>query len=256
MNRQNDIIAIIPARYGSTRFPGKVLVDINGRPMIQWVYERTKRSKLIDRVIVATDDERILMAVKSFGGEACMTSSQHATGTDRIAEVAKSLDCALVVNVQGDEPLIQPAMIDEAISPLVHDVSIPMGTLCRKIEDRNEAFDPNVVKVVFDKNNFALYFSRAPIPWDRDSWAGKGSWKEFTLDGPLYKHIGIYVYRRDFLLNYSRMPQTSLEAVEKLEQLRALEHGFRIKTVITEHDSFGVDIPDDLGKILTRIEES
>ena len=256
MNRQNDIIAIIPARYGSTRFPGKVLVDINGRPMIQWVYERTKRSKLIDRVIVATDDERILMAVKSFGGEACMTSSQHATGTDRIAEVAKSLDCALVVNVQGDEPLIQPAMIDEAISPLVHDASIPMGTLCRKIEDRNEAFDPNVVKVVFDKNNFALYFSRAPIPWDRDSWVGKGSWKEFSLDGPLYKHIGIYVYRRDFLLNYSRMPQTSLEAVEKLEQLRALEYGFRIKTVITEHDSFGVDIPDDLGKILTRIEES
>ena len=256
INNLSTVIAVIPARYGSTRFPGKSLVDIKGRPMIQWVYERTKRSELIDRVIVATDDERILSAVKSFGGEAIMTSSHHATGTDRIAEVAKSLDCDLVVNVQGDEPLIQPAMIDEAISPLVHDASIPMGTLCRKIEDRDEAFDPNVVKVVFDKNNFALYFSRAPIPWDRDSWAGKGSWNEFSLDGPLYKHIGIYVYRRDFLLNYSRMPQTALEAVEKLEQLRALEHGFRIKTTVTEHDSFGVDIPDDLGKILTRIEES
>jgi len=256
INNQSNIIAVIPARYGSTRFPGKALVDIKGRPMIQWVYERTKRSELIDRVIVATDDERILRAVKSFGGEAIMTSSHHASGTDRIAEVVKSIECALVVNVQGDEPLIQPAMIDEAISPLVYDASIPMGTLCRKIEDREEAFDPNVVKVVFDRNNFALYFSRAPIPWDRDSWAGKGSWKEFSLDGPLYKHIGIYVYRRDFLLNYSSMPQTALEAVEKLEQLRALEHGFRIKTVVTEHDSFGVDIPDDLGKILTRIEES
>jgi 3-deoxy-manno-octulosonate cytidylyltransferase (CMP-KDO synthetase) len=255
-NKKDTIAALIPARYGSTRFPGKALADIKGRPMIQWVYERTKRSKLIDRVIVATDDQRILRAVRSFGGEAMMTSSHHATGTDRIAEVARSLDCAIVVNVQGDEPLIQPAMIDEAISPLVHDASIPMGTLCRKIEDRNEAFDPNVVKVVFDKNNFALYFSRAPIPWDRDSWAGKGSWKEFTLGGPLYKHIGIYVYRRDFLLNYSRMPQTALEDVEKLEQLRALEHGFRIKTVVTEHDSFGVDIPDDLSKILARIEES
>jgi len=255
-NKKDAIAALIPARYGSTRFPGKALVDIKGKPMIQWVYERTRCSTLIDRVIVATDDERILHAVKSFGGEAVMTSSHHVTGTDRIAEVAESLDCGIVVNVQGDEPLIQAAMIDEAIAPLANDSSIPMGTLCRKIEKREEAFDPNVVKVVFDTNNFALYFSRAPIPWDRDSWAGKGSWKEFPLAGPLYKHIGIYVYRREFLLNYSRMPQTALEAVEKLEQLRALEHGFRIKTVVTEHESFGVDIPDDLGKILTRMEES
>ncbi len=176
---ETTVIAVIPARYGSTRFPGKALADIHGKPMIQWVYERTRLSKLIDRVIVATDDERILHAVETFGGEAVMTSSHHATGTDRIAEVAKSLDCALVVNVQGDEPLIQPAMIDEAISPLVNDASIPMGTLCRKIEDRDEAFDPNVVKVVFDKNNFALYFSRAPIPWDRDAWAGKGFMERF-----------------------------------------------------------------------------
>jgi 3-deoxy-manno-octulosonate cytidylyltransferase (CMP-KDO synthetase) len=255
-NKKDIIVALIPARYGSTRFPGKALVDIKGRPMIQWVYERTKRSKLVDRVIVATDDERILSAVHSFGGEAMMTSSHHGTGTDRIAEVAKSLDCGIVVNVQGDEPLIQAAMIDEAIAPLVHDASIPMGTLCRRIEDRDEAFDPNVVKVVFDNNNFALYFSRAPIPWDRDSWSLNGLSKDISLAGPLYKHIGIYVYRRDFLLNYSRIPQTTLEAVEKLEQLRALEHGFKIKIVVTEHDSFGVDIPDDLGKILTRIEES
>lgn len=253
---KTNIIAVIPARYGSTRFPGKALADIKGRPMIQWVYERTRRSKLISRIIVATDDERIQSAVKSFGGEAVMTSPHHDTGTDRIAEVAKSLDCDIVVNVQGDEPLIQAAMIDEAVAPLVHDASIPMGTLCRKIEDRAEAFDPNVVKVVFDKNNFALYFSRAPVPWDRDQWSGKDRFADMPLVTSLYKHIGLYVYRREFLLNYAHMPQTPLEAAEKLEQLRALEHGFRIKTVVTEHESFGVDIPDDLGKILTRIEES
>jgi 3-deoxy-manno-octulosonate cytidylyltransferase (CMP-KDO synthetase) len=255
-NKKNSIIAVIPARYGSTRFPGKALADIKGRPMIQWVHERTRRSKLIHRVIVATDDERILSAVKSFGGEAMMTSSQHATGTDRIAEVAKSLDCDIVVNVQGDEPLIRPEMIDEAIVPLVQDASIPMGTLCRKIDDRDEAFDPNVVKVVFDKNGLALYFSRAPIPWDRDAWAGKSSWKELSLEGPLYKHIGLYVYRRDFLLDYAAMPRTPLEAAEKLEQLRALENGHRIKVAVTRYESFGVDIPGDLGKILKQLEES
>ncbi len=255
-NKQNSIIAVIPARYGSTRFPGKALADINGRPMIQWVHERTRRSKLINRVIVATDDERILRTVKSFGGEAMMTSPHHATGTDRIAEVAKSLDCDIVVNVQGDEPLIRPEMIDEAIAPLVQDASIPMGTLCRKIDGREEAFDPNVVKVVFDKNGFALYFSRAPIPWDRDAWAGKSSWNELSLEGPLYKHIGLYVYRRDFLLKYAAMPRTALEAAEKLEQLRALENGHKIKVAITRYESFGVDIPGDLGKILKQLEES
>jgi 3-deoxy-manno-octulosonate cytidylyltransferase (CMP-KDO synthetase) len=256
-NKAKDtIVAIIPARYGSTRFPGKALVDIKGRTMIHWVYERARQSKLIDRVIVATDDERILSEVKSFGGEAMMTSKQHATGTDRIAEVAKSLECAIVVNVQGDEPLIQPAMIDEAVGPLAGDASIPMGTLCRRIENREEAFDPNVVKVVFDNKGFAIYFSRAPIPWERDQWAGRRSFAELTLDGPMYKHIGLYVYRREFLLDYARMRQTPLEASEKLEQLRALENGHRIMTVVTRHESFGVDIPDDLGKILKRIEES
>jgi 3-deoxy-manno-octulosonate cytidylyltransferase (CMP-KDO synthetase) len=255
-NKKDTIIAVIPARYSSTRFPGKALVDIKGRPMIQWVYEGTKRSKLINRVIVATDNERIVSAVKSFGGEVMMTSPHHATGTDRIAEVAKSLECDIVVNVQGDEPLIRPEMIDEALLPLVQDASIPMGTLCRKIEDREDAFDPNVVKVVFDKNGFALYFSRSPIPWDRDTWAGKSSWKELSLVNPMYKHIGLYVYRRDFLLDYAAMPATALEAAEKLEQLRALENGHKIKTVITQYESFGVDIPDDLSKILKRLGES
>jgi 3-deoxy-manno-octulosonate cytidylyltransferase (CMP-KDO synthetase) len=253
---KNKIIAIIPARYGSTRFPGKALAMIKGKPMVQRVYERTKQAKLVSRVVIATDDDRILNAVAAFGGEAMMTSPAHSTGTDRIAEIAEKLECDLVVNVQGDEPLIHPEMIDQAIQPLADDPSIPMGTLCRKIDLREEAFDPNVVKVVFDINGFALYFSRAPIPWNRDPWAGKRSFDELNLDGPLYKHIGLYVYRRAFLLQYAGMPQTSLEAVEKLEQLRALEQGYRIKTVITEHESFGVDIPDDLSKILSRLEES
>jgi 3-deoxy-manno-octulosonate cytidylyltransferase (CMP-KDO synthetase) len=251
----NSIIAVIPARYRSTRFPGKPLAPIQGKPMIQWVYERTARSRLVTRVVVATDDERIRTAVAAFGGEAIITSASHPTGTDRIAEVISSIPCNLVVNVQGDEPLIHPGMIDEALRPLIDDPAIPMGTVCRRIDDHQEAFDPNVVKVVFDPSGFALYFSRAPIPWDRDAWSGKGSFADLPLTGTLYKHIGLYVYRRDFLLAYPAMPQTPLEAVEKLEQLRALESGRRIRVVVTKHDSFGVDIPDDLSKITQRLHD-
>jgi 3-deoxy-manno-octulosonate cytidylyltransferase (CMP-KDO synthetase) len=256
MSKQPVIVAIIPARYGSTRFPGKALAPIRDKPMIQWVYERTKQCRLVSRVIVATDDDRILNAVRSFGGEAVMTAEGHQTGTDRIAEVARSLPCDIVVNVQGDEPLIPPAMIDAAIRPLVEDSSIPLGTVCRRIERREEAFDPNVVKVVMDRDGFALYFSRAPIPWDRDAWAARDSLSELQLAGPMYKHIGLYVYRREFLLAFAAMPQTRLEAAEKLEQLRVLETGHRIKTIVTEYESFGVDIPGDLSKILQRLEES
>jgi len=255
-NRRSDIIAIIPARYGSTRFPGKSLALIRDKPMIQWVYEQTRLSRLVDRIIVATDDERIMQAVAAFGGESVMTSTSHITGTDRIAEVAKNVECNIVVNVQGDEPLIHPEMIDTAISSLLDDPAVPMGTLCKQIQDRAEAFDPNVVKVVFDRQGFALYFSRAPIPWNRDRWAGKKSFSEMTLDNTFYKHIGLYAYRRDFLLSYAGLQQTALEAVEKLEQLRALEHGHKIKVTETKHESFGVDIPDDLSKILQRLKES
>lgn len=255
MKTNKNIIAVIPARYGSTRFPGKSLALIQNKPMIQWVYERTKRSRLVDRVLVATDDDRIMRAVAAFGGEAVMTSPDHPTGTDRIAEVARGLDCGMIVNVQGDEPLIEPAMIDEAIGPLVNDTAIPMGTVCRQIDSAEEAFDPNVVKVVLDERGFALLFSRAPIPWDRDAWAGKRSLDELTLTTPLYKHIGLYVYRREFLLRYAGLPQTRLETVEKLEQLRALGHGYRIRAVITQYESFGVDIPGDLSKILNRLKE-
>jgi 3-deoxy-manno-octulosonate cytidylyltransferase (CMP-KDO synthetase) len=250
-----NTIAVIPARYGSTRFPGKSLVMIRDKPMIQWVYERTRLSRLVNRVIVATDDKRIRKAVIDFGGEAIMTSPAHATGTDRIAEVARNIDCDLVVNVQGDEPLIHPQMIDQSVMPLAADTSIPMGTVCRRIEGGQEAFDPNVVKVVLDRNQFALYFSRAPIPWDRDAWAGKDSFAGMSPNAVMYKHIGLYVYRRDFLLAYAAMPQTRLEQIEKLEQLRVLESGNRIKAVITEHESFGVDIPGDLSKILQQLEK-
>jgi 3-deoxy-manno-octulosonate cytidylyltransferase (CMP-KDO synthetase) len=204
---------------------------------------------------VATDDRRILDAVTAFGGEAVMTSEAHATGTDRIAAVAEKLDCTIVVNVQGDEPLIDPRMIDEAVRPLAEDPSIPMGTLAKRITDPADAVDPNVVKVVMDRKGYALYFSRAPIPWDRDHWAGQTVLAGLTLAGPCYKHIGLYVYRRDFLLAYAAMPQTPLEATEKLEQLRALEHGHKIKVEITDHESFGVDIPGDLSKILQRLDE-
>lgn len=255
MNSETKIIAVIPARYGSTRFPGKSLAMIRDKPMIQWVYERTKQSRLIRRVVVATDDVRIQRAVTAFGGEAIMTSADHATGTDRIAEAARSIACDIVVNVQGDEPLIHPEMIDQAVQPLVDDPAIPMGTLCKKIDDAGEAFDPNVVKVVFDENGFALYFSRAPIPWDRDRWAGKVSLRELILTEGMYKHIGLYVYRKDFLLSYAGMAQTALEQAEKLEQLRVLETGKKIKVAITKHESFGVDIPGDLSKILQRLEE-
>jgi 3-deoxy-manno-octulosonate cytidylyltransferase (CMP-KDO synthetase) len=250
------IVAIIPSRFGSTRFPGKSLALIRDKPMVQWVYERAKRSALLDRVIVATDDNRILKAVAAFGGEAVMTSTGHATGTDRIAEVARALECDIVVNVQGDEPLIDPDMIDAAVRPLAEDRTLPMGTLAKLITDPAEARDPNVVKVVMDGNGFALYFSRAPIPWDRDGWAGRTSLTDLGAGGPRYKHIGLYVYRRDFLLAYAAMPQTPLEMTEKLEQLRALEQGHRIKVVVTERESFGVDIPGDLSKILQRIAES
>lgn len=254
MKKQISVIAVIPSRYGSTRFPGKPLALIKGRPMIRWVYERARLSKFVDRVLVATDDDRIEQAVRSFGGDVVMTSRDHATGTDRIAEAIKDIECDIVVNVQGDEPLIRPEMIDLAVEPLISDPGIHMGTLCRRIEDRKEAFDPNVVKVVFDEKGFALYFSRAPIPWDRDAWAGKDSISNQPLSGPMYKHIGLYVYRRDFLLSYARMPQTVLESREKLEQLRCLEKGFKIKVVPTEYESFGVDIPEDLSKIEKFIE--
>ena len=241
-----QITAIIPARYASTRFPGKPLADIHGKSMIQRVYERTCQATLVNRVIVATDDERIAANVRAFGGELCMTSAQHETGTDRLAEVAAGLDCDLVVNVQGDEPLINPAMIDLAVAPLIADERIAMGTLMVAIDDVEEFLNPNVVKVVTDMSGSALYFSRSPIPCSRDMLP-------LSIEHPMpcvaHKHIGLYVYRREFLLGYSALVVTPLEKLEKLEQLRALEHGYKIQVVETMQPSLGVDTSADLEKV-------
>ena len=236
-------VAVIPARYRSTRFPGKPLADLAGRPLIEHVYRRVASSRTVGSVIVATDDDRIARAVDRFGGAARLTRPTHATGTDRLAEVAADLTCDLVVNVQGDEPLLEPEMIDEAITPFVTDPTIVMTTLRRRFDDPIQARDPNVVKVVVDLNGFALYFSRAPIPFVRDSRASDAG-----AMGP-FKHIGLYVYRRDFLLTFACLAPTPLERAECLEQLRALEHGFAIKTVETTHDSIGVDTPEDLERV-------
>jgi 3-deoxy-manno-octulosonate cytidylyltransferase (CMP-KDO synthetase) len=247
------ITVIIPARYASVRFPGKALADILGKPMIQRVYERAQKATLVSEVIVATDDERIAAAVRAFGGLVEMTAKSHETGTDRLAEVARSLDSDLVVNVQGDEPLIEPVMIDQVVRPLVEDPAIVIGTLKTQIKTLHDFLSPNVVKVVTDQNGFALYFSRSPLPNYRDKWNDLKDEKFAAGTILSYKHVGLYVYRREFLIKYSEMPQTSLELAEKLEQLRALENGYRIKVVETEHETIGVDTPGDLEKVLEKL---
>jgi 3-deoxy-manno-octulosonate cytidylyltransferase (CMP-KDO synthetase) len=234
-----QIVAVIPARYASTRFPGKPLADIDGRPMIEHVYRRAEASPLVSRVIVATDDLRIATTVTGFGGHVRLTRVDHRTGTDRLAEVASTLDCDVIVNVQGDEPLLDPRAIAEAVAPFA-DPSIPMTTLYRRITNPSELTNPNVVKVVLDRGGFALYFSRAPIPHARDP---RGGWP------PLYKHVGLYAYRRSALLVLASLEPTPLERAEALEQLRALEHGIRVKAVETAYDSLGVDTPEDLEQV-------
>jgi 3-deoxy-manno-octulosonate cytidylyltransferase (CMP-KDO synthetase) len=239
--------AIIPARYASTRFPGKPLALIKGLPMIQHVCQRVARAKTIDRVIVATDDARIKQAVEGFGGEAIMTRADHPTGTDRLAEVAAQLDSELIVNVQGDEPLIEAQMIDQAVAPLLADPAIRMGTLAGRIEDIEDFYNPNVVKVVRDLRGFALYFSRAPIPWPRD--CSREELPALLKQLPLYRHIGLYVYQRELLLDYPKLPTTPLETLENLEQLRALEQGVALYVAETEFVCHGVDTPADLVRV-------
>ncbi|WP_305041247.1 3-deoxy-manno-octulosonate cytidylyltransferase [Geoalkalibacter sp.] len=247
------VAALIPARYASTRFPGKPLVDILGKPMIQRVYERVALAAGIDQVIVATDDRRIFDAVRGFGGEVAMTREDHPTGTDRLAEVAARIDAELVVNVQGDEPLIDPRMIELAVEPLRRDPSILMGTLKTPIASLEEFLNPNVVKVVTDREGFALYFSRAPIPHPRDFSADLAA---HLVEVAPCKHVGLYVYRREFLLRYPHLPATPLENLEKLEQLRALEHGFRIRVVETALTSLGVDTPEDLERVRRTLQDA
>jgi 3-deoxy-manno-octulosonate cytidylyltransferase (CMP-KDO synthetase) len=243
------IVAVIPARYQSTRLPGKALADIAGQPMIEHVYRRSADAAGIDAVIIATDDERIAAAARGFGGEVMMTSASHRSGTDRVAEVARSLQCDIVVNVQGDEPLIPAAMIEEVIAPF-RDASVVMTTLRRRIVDDADRLSPHVVKVVVDRNDDALYFSRVPIPYTRNAGTDVPAGTS-----PAFKHVGLYGYRRAFLLELAALAPTPLELSESLEQLRALEHGFRIRTPETIHDSVGVDTPEDLERARRQLAE-
>ncbi len=242
------VAAIIPARFDSTRFPGKPLAVLKGKIIIQHVYEQASAANHIDSVIVATDDKRIFDAVKAFGGEAVMTSGDHVSGTDRIAEAANSIECEYVVNIQGDEPFIRPEMIDDVVNLLYNDDEVGMSTLAKKIDNIDELLSPNVVKVVVDDEGCALYFSRSPIPFYRDEWQGLDhiSFKEgHTV---VLKHIGIYGFKKSVLEKFSSMPKSRLENIEKLEQLRALSAGIKIKVKETEFDTFGIDTIEDLRK--------
>ncbi len=234
-----QVLCVIPARYASTRLPGKPLKDIAGKPMICRVYERAAQAKRVSATLVATDDERIKTAVEEHGGQAMMTRNDHPTGTDRLAEVAAAhTEADLIINVQGDEPLIDPGLIDELAAAFDDDADLQMATVMTEITDPEEQKNPNNVKVVTDQNGYALYFSRSLMPYPRHE--GKS---------PVYKHIGIYAYRRDFLLRFAKMPQTPLEQAESLEQLRALENGYRIRVIKTNARFVGVDTAEDLARV-------
>jgi 3-deoxy-manno-octulosonate cytidylyltransferase (CMP-KDO synthetase) len=242
------VVAVIPARFNSIRFPGKPLALLKDRPIIQHVYEHTAKASLIDTVIVATDDSRIYNTVNEFGGKAVITSSSHTSGTDRVAEAVKDMECDFVINVQGDEPFIRPEMIDDVVNLLYNDERVSISTLARKITDINEILSPNVVKVVTDEEGFALYFSRSPIPYHRDAWKDLNSIMLTQNHIIVLKHIGIYGFRKKALEKFTSMPRNRLEEIEKLEQLRALSSGMKIKVKETEFDSFGIDTIEDLRK--------
>ena len=243
----HGVLAVIPARYKSTRLPGKMILDLAGKPLVQHVYDRVRQSKLVTACIVATDDERVVKALDPFDTQVVMTSVEHHSGTDRVAEVARQRSEPVIVNVQGDEPLVRPEMIDAAVQALLDNPAVPISTLSCPIKDDDEIADPNAVKVVTDLRGRALYFSRAPIPVVRDTAAPAAVYR---------KHIGLYVYRREFLIDYAQWPPTPLERFERLEQLRALEHGYPIVVVETEYDSVSVDSPADLDRVRKLMEPS
>jgi 3-deoxy-manno-octulosonate cytidylyltransferase (CMP-KDO synthetase) len=242
-----SILAVIPARYASSRFPGKALALIAGKAMIQHVVERVRRAQTVSRVVVATDDDRIRKAVEEFGGEAILTRHDHRSGTDRVAEVATHVPAEIYVNVQGDEPLLDPAAVDAVVSAMNDDDAIQIATPCVAISQPNEIMDPNVAKVVLDFEGNALYFSRAPIPWVRDTGE--------TVAARHLKHIGLYAIRRDALMEYPTLPPGELEHLEQLEQLRWLENGFGIRVVETDYDAVSVDVPADIERVERRLRE-
>lgn len=236
-----EVIGVIPARFDSTRFKGKVLIKISGKPMIQHVWERAKQAKVLDDLIVACDNEAVFHAVQEFGGKAFMTAKEHACGTDRIVEVINPLEVNIVINIQGDEPLVHPTMIDSLGRVLMEHKNLSMATLMKKISNPEEIENPNVVKVVPDKDSFALYFSRAAVPYPAEN--------PVNFAAIYYKHIGLYGYTKDFLFTYKNLPVSRLERTEKLEQLRVLEAGFKIKLVETKYETVGVDKPEDVSKV-------
>ena len=241
MDSIKKICAVIPARYDSTRFPGKPLAMLGGKPIVQHVYEQTAKAETISELMVATDDDRIFNAVTQFGGKAVMTSKNHVSGTDRIAEASADSECEYIINVQGDEPLIDPKVIDSIARTLIEDAGCVVATPIALIRDEAELNNPNVVKVIRDKNDYAIYFSRYPIPFIRDNKNKKGQ--------NFYKHIGLYGFNKNFLLQLVKYPTSSLETAESLEQLRILENGFKIKTVLTEYEAKGVDTLNDLKEL-------
>jgi 3-deoxy-manno-octulosonate cytidylyltransferase (CMP-KDO synthetase) len=245
------ILGVIPARFASSRFPGKSLAIIAGKPMLQHVYERASQARYLSKLIIATDDERIHKAARSFGAAAVMTRADHLSGTDRVAEAASGDHASVIVNIQGDEPLIDPSAIDAAALALLDDPDVPMATLKKVIEDPREINDPNVVKVVTNLSGDAIYFSRCAIPCEREGPFARDDGRAVH-----YKHLGLYVYRREFLLAYSGLPVGPLERMERLEQLRALENGHRVRVVETEYESLGVDTPEDLERVSALFEPS
>jgi 3-deoxy-manno-octulosonate cytidylyltransferase (CMP-KDO synthetase) len=241
------VVVVIPARYGSTRLPGKPLVGLAGKLMIQHVFERAKKAQTVHRVLVATDDQRILEAVHAFGGEARMTRTDHRTGTERIAEVAAHEEGEVFVNVQGDEPLIDPAAIDTAVAALLEEPAAQIATVATTIRHAGDIMDPNVVKTVLDFDNYALYFSRAPVPWVRNT--------QQKLHVKYWKHLGLYVFQRDALLEYPTLPHGELEVIEQLEQLRWMENGWRIRVAEVAHDAVSVDVPEDVARVEKLLKE-
>jgi 3-deoxy-manno-octulosonate cytidylyltransferase (CMP-KDO synthetase) len=237
----DKVVVVIPARYAATRLPGKPLVQLAGKSMIQRVFERASRAKSPHRVIVATDDDRIVQAVRAFGGEARMTRLDHRTGTERVAEVAAHEDGDVFINVQGDEPLLDPTAIDTAVRTLLDDPPAQVATVATPIKTPSDVMDRNVVKTVLDFDNYALYFSRAPIPWLRDTKSEQAV--------HYWKHLGLYVFQRDALLDYPTLPQGELERIEQLEQLRWMENGIRIRVGEVEHDAVSVDVPEDVARV-------
>ncbi len=245
------VVAVIPARWDSTRLKGKVLADINGKSMIQHVWERVKRAHEVDEVVVAVDKEKVYKAVVSFGGQAVFTSPEQPSGTDRIAEVASSVDADVYINVQADEPLVHPLMVDALAQVFKYERNVQMATLIKRIHSKEEISNPNVVKVVVDRKGFALYFSRSSIPYIRggDVELPESGPALQDISGSYFKHIGLYSYTKDFLFTYTNLPKSTLEMDEKLEQLRVLEHGYKIMTVETRYDTIGVDTSEDLEKV-------